>query len=87
MTRYAGLPQSIVRSPTLRKGRHMITDFPSGDLTVLGSAAISIAILILVPNKLPAGEVFGHVRDGSGWNSKGFSFLIGYLSVAWVRDS
>ena len=54
---------------------------------MLGSAAISIAVLVVVPNKLPASEVFGHVRDGSGWNSKGFSFLIGYLSVAWVGYS
>jgi hypothetical protein len=51
---------------------------------VLGSAAISIAILILAPNKLSPSEVFGNIQDGSGWNSKGFSFLIGYLSVEWV---
>ncbi|RYP93603.1 hypothetical protein DL770_000235 [Monosporascus sp. CRB-9-2] len=53
-------------------------------INLLGSLAISIALLVLTPNKLPASEVFGHVIDGSGWNSKGFSFLIGYLSVAWI---
>lgn len=51
---------------------------------MLGSAAISIAILVLAPDKLSPSEVFGNIQDGSGWNSKGFSFLIGYLSVAWV---
>ena len=56
----------------------------SWNITVLGSAIISIAILVLAPNKLPPSEVFGNIKDGSGWNSKGFSFLIGYLSVAWV---
>ncbi|KAI1078910.1 amino acid permease, variant [Whalleya microplaca] len=53
-------------------------------INLLGSVAISIALLYLTPNKLPASEVFGQVIDGSGWNSKGFSFLIGYLSVAWT---
>ncbi|TAQ89403.1 hypothetical protein B7494_g2271 [Chlorociboria aeruginascens] len=31
-----------------------------------------------------ATEVFGNVTDGSNWNSKGFSFMIGFLSVAWT---
>ncbi|KAI1254210.1 hypothetical protein MGN70_004606 [Eutypa lata] len=60
---------------------------PTAEHTVagmLGTIAISIAILVLTPNKLSASEVFAHVIDGSGWNSKGFSFLIGYLSVAWT---
>ncbi|KAH6659532.1 amino acid permease, variant [Truncatella angustata] len=51
---------------------------------LVGSVAISIALLVLLPNKPPASRVFGEVSDGSGWNSKGFSFLIGYLSVAWT---
>ena len=45
---------------------------------------ISATLLVLTPNKPPASEVFGVIWDGSGWNSKGFSFLIGFLSVAWV---
>jgi amino acid transporter len=53
-------------------------------LIVIASVAISIAILVLTPNKLPASEVFGTITDGSGWNNKGLSFLIGYLSVAWT---
>ncbi|CAG9984411.1 unnamed protein product [Clonostachys byssicola] len=47
------------------------------------AVAISITILILTEDKLPASEVFGKVIDGSGWNSTGFSYLIGYLSIAW----
>ncbi|CAJ2503778.1 Uu.00g111720.m01.CDS01 [Anthostomella pinea] len=55
-----------------------------GVSVVIGSVVISIALLVLTPNKLPASEVFGNVIDGSGWNSEGFSFRIGYLSVAWT---
>lgn len=51
--------------------------------TVLGAVAISIAILVLTDDKLPASEVFGKITDGSGWHSTGFSYLIGYLSIAW----
>ncbi|KAI5924947.1 amino acid permease, variant [Camillea tinctor] len=53
-------------------------------VNIIGSVAISIALLILTPNKIPPREVFGDVIDGSGWNNRGFSFLIGYLSVAWT---
>lgn len=51
---------------------------------VIASIAIAIALLVLTPNKLPASTVFGTVTDGSGWGSRGFSFLVGYLSVAWT---
>jgi len=51
---------------------------------VVASIAISIALLTLTPNLLPASQVFGNVTDGSGWGSRGFSFLIGFLSVAWT---
>ncbi|OKL56163.1 hypothetical protein UA08_08457 [Talaromyces atroroseus] len=53
-------------------------------VNLIASVAISIAILVLTPNKLPASKVFGTITDGSGWNNKGLSFLIGYLSVAWT---
>ncbi|KAJ5108471.1 hypothetical protein N7456_005146 [Penicillium angulare] len=52
-------------------------------VNILGSIAICIVILVFTDNKLPAAEVFGHVQDTSGWNNAGFSFLIGYLCVAW----
>ena len=31
-----------------------------------------------------AKNVFSNVTDGSNWDSKGFSFMIGFLSVAWT---
>lgn len=51
---------------------------------VLASIAMCIALLVLTPDKHTAADVFGQVTDGSGWNSKGFSFLIGFLSVSWT---
>lgn len=51
---------------------------------VLASIGICIALFILTPNKQPAKWVFTHVTDGSGWQSKGFSFLLGFISVAWT---
>ncbi|KAI1619411.1 putative amino-acid permease [Exophiala viscosa] len=53
-------------------------------VNIAASIAITIALLVLTPNKLPASDVFSNVTDGSGWNSKGFSFFLGYLSVAWT---
>jgi len=53
-------------------------------MTVLASIALCVAILVLTPNKHSASDVFGSVIDGSGWHSKGFSFMIGFLSVAWT---
>ncbi|KUJ15784.1 amino acid permease 2 [Mollisia scopiformis] len=53
-------------------------------VNVIASVAICIALLTLTPNLNPASEVFGTVTDGSNWNSKGFSFMIGFLSVAWT---
>ena len=48
----------------------------------MASVAISIALLTLTKDLRPAKEVFSNVTDGSNWNSKGFSFMIGFLSVA-----
>ena len=48
----------------------------------MASIAISIALLTLTKDLRPAKEVFGNLTDGSNWNSKGFSFMIGFLSVA-----
>ena len=50
---------------------------------LLGSVAISIAMLVMTPNKHSASYVFTEVMDGSGWGNRGFSFLIGFLSVVW----
>jgi hypothetical protein len=40
--------------------------------------------LVLTPEKQSPGWVFTNVTDGSGWGSKLFSFLLGFLSVAWT---
>lgn len=53
-------------------------------INVLASVAISIALLVLTPEKQSARWVFTHFTDGSGWGNKGFSFLLGFLSVAWT---
>jgi amino acid transporter len=53
-------------------------------IKVLASISICVALLILTPNKQSATWVFTHVTDGSGWGSKGFSFFLGFLSVAWT---
>ena len=44
---------------------------------VLASIGICIALLVLTPEKQTASWVFTNVTDGSGWGSKGFSFLLG----------
>jgi hypothetical protein len=46
---------------------------------VVASICICIALLILTPNKQSATWVFTTVTDGSGWGSKGFSFLLGFV--------
>lgn len=51
-------------------------------IAVIASVCICIALLILTPNKQSASWVFTTVTDGSGWGSKGFSFLLGYVRVA-----
>ncbi|KAH0548484.1 hypothetical protein GP486_007938 [Trichoglossum hirsutum] len=53
-------------------------------INILASISICIALLILTPNKQSAKWVFTEVTDGSGWGSRGFSFLLGFLSVAWT---
>ena len=53
-------------------------------INVLASVGICIALLYLTPHKQSASWVFTHVTDGSGWGSRGFSFLLGFLSVAWT---
>ncbi|KAK2731160.1 hypothetical protein FQN57_003630 [Myotisia sp. PD_48] len=53
-------------------------------INILASIGICIALLVLTPNKQSAKWVFTNVTDGSGWQSKGFSFLLGFISVAWT---
>jgi hypothetical protein len=44
---------------------------------VIASVCICIALLVLTPEKQSAKWVFTEFMDGSGWGSKGFSFLLG----------
>ncbi|ORY87115.1 hypothetical protein BCR37DRAFT_376507 [Protomyces lactucae-debilis] len=43
----------------------------------------SVALLVLQKNKTSARAVFVDIVPASGWNNKGWSFLFGFLSVAW----
>lgn len=51
---------------------------------VIASIAICIVLLVLTPELQSAKWVFTEFTDGSGWNSKVFSFFLGFLSVAWT---
>lgn len=51
---------------------------------VLASIGICLSILVLTPEKQTMKWVFTTVTDGSGWGSKTFSFLLGFLSVTWT---
>ncbi|GAA5987357.1 hypothetical protein JCM10908_001925 [Rhodotorula pacifica] len=46
--------------------------------------AVVIALGVTCKDKHPASYVFTEVIDQSGWNSKGFSVLLGLLSVCWT---
>lgn len=52
-------------------------------INVLATLAICITLLVLTPNKASAKWVFTEFTNGSGWGV-GFSFLLSFLSVAWV---
>lgn len=45
--------------------------------------ACSVSLLVLQKEKHTARYVFVDVVANSGWSPKGFSFLFGFLSVAW----
>lgn len=44
-----------------------------------------VALLVLQKDKNSASYVFTEVHPDSGWNPPGFSFLFGFLSVAWGK--
>jgi len=52
---------------------------------VLASICICIALLLLTPNKQSPHWVFTTVTDGSGWGSRGFSFLLGWVGLAMLH--
>lgn len=72
----------IICSLTTKKLHQIILWF--APVNVLATIGICIALLVLTPDKRSASFVFTHFTDGSGWGSKGWSFLLGFLNVAWV---
>lgn len=60
---------------------HAFLSLRADVFSVLASVGICIALLVLTPNKQSATWVFTNVTDGSGWGSKGFSFLLGYVAT------
>jgi amino acid transporter len=44
-----------------------------------------VALLVLQKDKNTASYVFTEVSPDSGWSPPGFSFLFGFLSVAWGK--
>jgi hypothetical protein len=53
-------------------------------MTVFASVGICLIILYFTPEKQSVQWVFTTFTDGSGWGSRIFSFLLGFLSVAWT---
>ncbi|KAL2800717.1 amino acid/polyamine transporter I [Aspergillus keveii] len=53
-------------------------------INITATICICFALLYNTPDKQPVSWVFTHVTDGSGWGSKLFSFLLGFISVAWT---
>ncbi|KAL4888985.1 amino acid permease [Aspergillus ambiguus] len=72
----------IICSMTTRTLHRIILWF--APINISATIAICLALLYFTPNKQPASWVFTHVTDGSGWGSKLFSFLLGFISVAWT---
>ncbi|KAK3709978.1 polyamine transporter tpo5 [Vermiconidia calcicola] len=72
----------IVCSLTTKALHRMVLWF--APINVLASISICIALLVLTPDKRSAKFVFTQITDDSGWGNKGFSFLLGFLNVAWV---
>ncbi|EPE34332.1 hypothetical protein GLAREA_10026 [Glarea lozoyensis ATCC 20868] len=75
------IASGIVCSLTTRKLHQIEMWF--GPINVIGTISICIALLTLTPKLQSAKWVFGEFKDGSGWGT-GFSFLLSFLSVAWV---
>ncbi|KDQ58795.1 hypothetical protein JAAARDRAFT_193315 [Jaapia argillacea MUCL 33604] len=63
---------------------HKLTHF-----YVLVNLITTVAVIIAIPaggagNLADHKFVWTNITDGSGWNSRGFAFLLGLLSVQWV---
>lgn len=65
------------------KGLHRIVLF-FAPINILATIGVCVALLYYTEDKRNWRFVFTDFRDGSGWGNKGFSFLLGFLNVAWV---
>jgi len=72
----------VVCSLTTRALHRIVLWF--APINILATIGICIALLVLTPDKRSAKFVFTDIEDYSGWGNKGFSFLLGFLNVAWV---
>lgn len=72
----------IICSLTTKKLHQIILWF--APINILATIGICVALLVCTEDKRSATFVFTHFTDGSGWGSKGWSFLLGFLNVAWV---
>ncbi|KKK21206.1 amino acid permease [Aspergillus rambellii] len=72
----------IICSMTTKSLHRIIIWF--APINITATICICVILLYNTPDKQPASWVFTHVTDGSRWGSKLFSFLLGFISVAWT---
>ncbi|KAH8879999.1 amino acid permease [Thozetella sp. PMI_491] len=61
---------------------HITKSYAVFHISILVAACI--ALLAMQKDKHDAAYVFTNIEPASGWNPPGFSFLFGFLSVAWT---
>lgn len=61
---------------------HLTKTYAAVHIAIL--VASWIALLVMQKDKHTAEYAFTHVEPASGWEPAGFSFLFGFLSVAWT---
>jgi len=64
---------------------HLTKTYAAVHIAIL--VASWIALLVMQKDKHTAEYAFTHVEPASGWSPPGFSFLFGFLSVAWTMVS
>jgi len=73
---------SAVNSMSTAWLNHFAKTYAVFHIVVLVAACVSL--LVMQKDKHSAEYVFTHVEAASGWTPPGFSFLFGFLSVAWT---
>lgn len=69
-------------SLTTKSLHHIVSWF--APINISATIVICVVLLYYTPDKQTASWVFTNFTDGSGWGSKFFSFLLGFISVAWT---